>query len=579
VRATEKGIVQLVATENQTEMGYMLPYNQFVALKDYDLSIFYRNGFKSQKYPPQKISLSDDNIYLDDNYGEFYAFRASEEGQRAKFDYEYNYTDAKYLTRLFFHESFPVLKNVITFKVPNWLKLDIQEMNFNGYNIRKEIKSDKDNTTYTFTATNLSSIIHEPHGLSKPYYLPHLVITVREFSSEQKQFNGFKSIDDMYAWYNLLYKKAENNTDDLKAPLQNMLAGKTTDEAKIKSIYYWVQDNIRYVAFEEGYSGFVPHTAQLVFKNKFGDCKGMANLLTELLKMAGYDAHFSWIGTRTIPYDRKTVQSLCVDNHAICVLYFKGKTYFLDGTQKYQALGKNAYRIQGKNVLVQNGNQYKTEMVPATVLSDNSIQTKANLSLKQDALAGHIAMVLDGETKNIFLNVYNSLPTPKRKELLEGMMQLNDRNTMVTNIKSSDFKDRDIPISIEADVQMNNHVTAVANMLYTSIDFFPQMYSSYVPDEKRQSPLDFENVFVARDEIVLQLPPNTKASSLPAPFQVSFKENKIVASYEQQGNTLMLKKNFEFNTPVIFNPEFAEYRKFMNAIKEFNNSNIILTTP
>jgi transglutaminase-like putative cysteine protease len=576
VTAREAGQVEMVATENKAAVGYLLPYNQFVALKDYDFGIFYKNGFKSQKYRPQKISLTDDNIYLDDSYGEIYGFTADEAGQRAKFQYQYEYTDAKYLTRLFFNETCPVLKSIIIFKVPSWLQLELQEMNFGGYSIKKEVKKDKDFTTYTYTATNLAMVTGEPLGLARPYYLPHLVVTVRSYTVEQQQYNGLKSIDDMYAWYNLLYNKCQNETGSLKAALPAIIAGKNGDEEKIKAIYYWVQDNIRYVAFEDGYAGFVPQTAQDVYKNKYGDCKGMANLLTELLKLAGFDAHFSWIGTRSIPYDRKTVQSLCVDNHAICVLYLKGKPYFLDGTEKYAAFGSNAYRIQGKNVLVQFGDSYKTETVPAAVVADNRIDTKASLKIKEDLVTGHIAITFDGEAKNYFHNIYNAIPSPKRKDFINGLLELSNRNTKVLNVKTSDFKNRDIPILLEADIEVSNHITKVDSLLYTSIDFFPESISGYVPDEKRQTPVDFDNVFLATDNITLELPVNTKPATLPQSFTASFKESNMDAAYNVQGNKIVLTKKMAFGTPIIYKTDFEAYKKFIAGIKDYNTNNITI---
>lgn len=75
---------------------------------------------------------------------------------------------------------------------------------------------------------------------------------------------------------------------------------------KIEAVFYWVQDNIRYIAFENGIMGFKPEAASKVYQNRYGDCKGMANLLKEMLKICGYDARLTWIGTNDIPYDYKT---------------------------------------------------------------------------------------------------------------------------------------------------------------------------------------------------------------------------------------------------------------------------------
>jgi len=577
VTANEKGIVEMASIENKAFVGYVLPYNQFVKLNDFDFEIFYSNRFRSQKYPPQRISLTDDAIFFDDNYGQVYGFQAQESGQRCRFSYNYEYTDAKYLTRVFFHQGIPIRQSSISFKVPSWLELDIIEKNFNpAYKIKKEVKKDKNFTAYTYTADNLQGIRQEPSSLARPYYLPHLVITVRGYTVNSKKYDGFRSLDDMYAWYNFLYKKAENKTDDLKPVVNQLLQGKTNDIDKIKALYYWVQDNIRYIAFEEGYSGFVPQTVQEVYKNKYGDCKGMANLLTEMLKLANFDAHFAWIGTREIPYDRKEIQSLCVDNHAICVLYHQGKTYFLDGTEKYAQLGKNAYRIQGKNVLVQHGDTYKVEEVPPAVMDENQMQTRANLVLKGNKINGHVTMTFDGEAKSFFHYIYNNIPTAKRKDFINNLLKLNGNNSEASNVKTSDFKNRDIPIVLEGDIEISNQVTQVDNLCYTSIDFFPGTIVGFIPEEERQNPIDIDHVFVASDEVTLELPAKAKPQNLPAAFQSTFNNNSMEASYASNGNKVILKKKMQLSAPVIQTADFGAWKTFLNKIKEFNRNNITI---
>jgi hypothetical protein len=576
VTAVEKGTVEMVAIENKTNIGYLLPYNQFVKLANYDFSVYFRNKFKTQNSPPAKVSLTDESIFFDDSYGMVHGFLASESGQRCRFTYDYVYTDAKYLTRVFFHHGFPVKQNSISFKVPEWLELEIIEKNFAGYKIKKEVRKEKNLNVYTYTAENLPGIKQEPASLGKPFYLPHLVVTVRTYTVNQKKINGFKTLDDMYAWYNFLYKKALNQTDGLKAQVTQLTQGKSTDEEKVKAIYYWVQDNIRYIAFEEGYAGFVPQTVQEVFKNKYGDCKGMANLVTEMLKLAGYDAHFAWIGTREIPYDRTEIQSMCVDNHAISVLYLKGKTYFLDGTEKYAALGSNAYRIQGKNVMVQHGDSYKVENVPAPSPEDNQMSTQASLVLKGNKISGHVKMVFDGESKNFFHYMYNNIPANKRKEFITRLVELNGNNAEATNVKTSDFSNRDIALVVEGDVVISNQVTQVDKTCYVGIDFFLGTFASFIPEEDRQSAIDLDNVFVSKDEVTLELPANAKMQAAPPPFQSSFKNNTMEASYTAAGNKVTLKKKMRMSSPVIQTAEFADWKAFLNKIKEFNRNNITI---
>ncbi|HWB25554.1 MAG TPA: transglutaminase-like domain-containing protein [Chitinophagaceae bacterium] len=575
VTALEQGQVEMVSLEDNAYMGYMLPYNQFVKLADYDFYIWYKNGFKSQKYPPEKMSLADDNIFLDDNYGEFYGFKAAEMGQRCKFVYKYVYTDAKYFTRIFFHQGIPIKENTVNINVPSWLDLDIQEENFSSaYHIKKTVHKDKDITTYTYTADNLEAIKQEESSLARPFYLPHLIITVRSYRVNQKKYNGFKTLADMYAWYNFLYKKAGNDVSVLKDQVTTLTQGKTSDEDKIKAIYYWVQDNIRYLAFEEGYSGFVPQSVQTVFKNKYGDCKGMANLVTEMLKLAGYDAHFAWIGTRDIPYSRTQVQSLCVDNHAICVLYLNGKTYFIDGTEKYQALGTNAYRISGKEVLVQNGDGYKVETVPVAPLETNQVTTTAKLTLDDDKITGHVILTFNGNTRSLFHYIYNAIPADKRKDFTRTLVELANKNAEATHIKTSDFSNRDIPITVEGDVEISNQVTLVDNVYYTGIDFFSGTLTGFIPDKDRQTPIDFEETFIDASQVTLALPNGAKVQAMPKPFTGAFKDNSLNASYTVDGNTVVLTKKMQLASPVIYPADFTAWNDFINKVRAFNRSDI-----
>lgn len=575
VVANEKGTIEMVSMTKRATMGHLVPYNNFVQLRDYDFEVFYKNKFRSQKYPPKKVSLTDDAIFFDDNYGLIYGMQAEEEGTRCRFLYNYQYVDAKYLTRLFFHTSHPVSQQSIEFEVPSWLELELIEKNFEpAYKIKKSKRKEGDKTIYTYTAQNLAPVKQEPASLARPYYLPHLIVSIKTFQSDNKTHPVFNTMDNMYAWYNLLYKKAGNDVSGLKAVVDKELQGRKTDEEKIKALYYWVQDNIRYIAFEEGYAGFIPHTVQDVYRNKYGDCKGMANLLTELLKLAGYDAHFAWIGTREIPYDRREVLSLCVDNHAISVLYHNGKTYFLDGTEKYAPLGVNAYRIQGKSVLVEHGDTYKIETVPAARPEDNTMATSAKLKLSGTKITGHVRLTFTGEAKNFFHYIYNSIPSNKRKEFIATLIELNNSSTEVTNVKTSDFTNRDIPLVLEGEVEISNRVTMVEKSCYTSIDFFPASFASFMPDDKRKTPIDLDHVLFATDDIQLELPANATIKTLPPLFETAFGENTMQAQYKLEKNNLRLTKKMQLQSPVIQPQQFADWKAFLQHIKEFNRTTI-----
>src|SRR5206468_747526 len=140
------------------------------------------------------------------------------------------------------------------------------------------------------------------------------LVILKEANPPGASYTYFKSVADQYAWYRSILKDLSNNETIIKAKADEIIAEKTNDIDKIKAIFYWVQNNIRYIAFEDGIAGFLPDKADEVLRKKYGDCKGMANLTKELLKAEGFDARLCWLGINHIAYDYST-SLLAVDSH------------------------------------------------------------------------------------------------------------------------------------------------------------------------------------------------------------------------------------------------------------------------
>src|SRR5690606_8805548 len=118
---------------------------------------------------------------------------------------------------------------------------------------------------------------------------------------------------------------------------------------------------------------------------RYGDCKGMANLTKQMLIEAGFDARLTWIGTNRIAYDYST-PSLSVDNHMICTLYNNNKPIYLDGTEKFNAYKEYANRIQGKQVLIENGDEFILKVVPQVNANFNKETVTYELTLENEQL-------------------------------------------------------------------------------------------------------------------------------------------------------------------------------------------------
>ena len=73
----------------------------------------------------------------------------------------------------------------------------------------------------------------------------------------------------------------------IKAKVAELIAGKTTEEEKVRAIYAYVSTQIRYIGVAFGIGRYQPHHALEVFENQYGDCKDKHTLLAAMLEAIG----------------------------------------------------------------------------------------------------------------------------------------------------------------------------------------------------------------------------------------------------------------------------------------------------
>jgi len=107
-------------------------------------------------------------------------------------------------------------------------------------------------------------------------------------------------------------------------------------EEKITRAIRFVQDDIRYVADEEGIGSHVPRLPAIILERKWGDCKDKSLLLVSMLRNLGVESHVALThNSNGINIARKAPSPFAF-NHAIVVISYNGKRYWIDATDSNQ---------------------------------------------------------------------------------------------------------------------------------------------------------------------------------------------------------------------------------------------------
>lgn len=94
----------------------------------------------------------------------------------------------------------------------------------------------------------------------------------------------------------------------------------------------FVQDEVRYLGFEEGIGGHKPHDPCLVFQRRFGDCKDKTVLLKALLHLMGISSTPVLVHSYTGMLIPETLPTPFAFNHVILRIEIDGIEYWVDPT-------------------------------------------------------------------------------------------------------------------------------------------------------------------------------------------------------------------------------------------------------
>jgi len=540
-----------------------------------EFTILYRNK-KNTYFHVTDEAISDDNMFHHDARVKYTTIDFPVQGYKYYYKTLKKTKDIKYFTSLYFTDTYQTLFKEIKITVPNWLNLELKELNFDGYDITKT--SEKDSklkaTIITYTIKNIKGEFKEQNAPGPSHLYPHVLVLAKSFTLKDETHTLFNETKDLYNWYKSLVDSMEEQPSILKSKVKELTENTTSDEEKIKNIYYWVQDNIRYIAFEDGIAGFKPDESQNVFNKRYGDCKGMANLTRQMLREAGFDARLTWIGTKRIAYDYST-PSLSVDNHMICTLFKDGEKIFLDGTEKFNSYGEYAERIQGKQVLIEDGDNFILEKVPVAQSKSNKQTYIFNAKIKDETLVGHVTKTYNGESRASFLYRYDTYKNDKKEDALRYYLNNDDKNLFVSSIKTSDLTNRDDLLTMNYDLEQKNTVSTFDDEIYIDLDYKKE-FGNFEFKERNTDYLFYHKKHL-NSTINLEIPSGYKISETPKDINVDTENYKISVAFKQNGNILTYTKTFVLKNAILKTTDYEAWNKTIEALQSIYKEQIILT--
>jgi len=526
-------------------------------------------------FKPEYSYYSVGDVFYSDSRVCYFPVYLIQTGSRAEVTFNETIADPRYFTSVYFSEPYKITSKEIVFRIPHWMKVELKEYNFNGYDIKKTVTSKDDEDIITYTAHSLPAMKKEDNSPGPTYIYPHIMVLCKSANVKDHSFSYFATLDDQYAWYHELVKGINQDNTAISAKAKEITAGLKTDMDKIKAIFYYVQDNIRYIAFENGIAGFKPEKADEVLRKKYGDCKGMANLTKSLLVALGFDARLCWLGTNHIAYDYQT-PSIAVDNHMICGLNYKGKTMYLDATETYLGINEYAERIQGRQILMENGDKYVLSRIPMAAPNQNFEQETGKLTINGNTLTGSINRIWKGEEKESVLGGLNSIKKEKADEAMLKFLSNDNLDYEISNLNLSSTDNPDKDLTASYNLNFKNAVSSFSKSYYVDLDQRKEFMNSTIKigERKHDFWFDYKSNIIKQTE--LAIPANYKAVNLPAPLNIVNPDYEFHVQYDVLPGKLVYKKTILIKNTHLPVSKFPQWNKDIEYLAKTYNDNVTL---
>ncbi len=422
-----------------------------------------------------------------------------------------------------------------------------------------------------WTLTDVAPITIEPLS-PRTKQIQQIVAAPSTF--EMEGYTGsMANWNDLGVWIKKLNEGRDKLPEEAKKKVHDLVKGLTTNEAKAKVIYEYLQSKTRYVGIQLGIGGFQPFEAGTVDQTGYGDCKALSNYMVAMLKEVGVPANYTMImaGNRASidPAFPRTM------NHIIVAVPNGRDTLWLECTSQTNPFGyigtftDNRY---GLMITEQGGQLRRTKHYPQN-LNVQSTVAEVDLDLTGNAKAKVVTNYSGLEYENDGLSFVVNHSADDQKKWLE-------KNTQISsfNIGSFSFTNKKemIPTAVvKMDLTLNKYASLSNKRIFMTPNLMNR--STFIPEkvENRKMPFDLGRGYTHIDTIRYHIPENIYPEFLPPDTKLSSRFGTYEAGFKlDQGSLIyvrkMTRKDGEFPAEA-----YQELIDFYKSVNRADNTKLV----
>jgi transglutaminase-like putative cysteine protease len=457
-----------------------------------------------------------------------------------------------------------------------------------------EVKPQPDGPTqYVWELDNLPAVEHEDDMPSWEAVAGRMTVKYypRDSALRAKSSGSWR---DIGLWYAQLTADRRQPTPEIQKKVAELTSNAPTLLNKMQALASFMQHDIRYVEIQIGIGGLQPHSADAVFRNRYGDCKDKVTLLSTMMHEIGVESYYVIVDTQrgiVVP-----AAPALAGNHAILAIRLPesvpttnlyaivedpklGRLLFFDPTSSYTPFGYLPYYLQDSYGLVAAPEGGELVHTPLLAPSASRLIRSAKFTLSPTGmLSGDVDEVRSGGEAASRRAEFQAVQPADRAKVVENIVGNSVNNFSIKSASVGNLDQYNLALTLKYNFVAENYARSSGNLLLVRPRVLGQKGGALgkEKDKKRLYPVELRDPSLQTDDFEITLPPGYVVDELPPPVEAKCDYGYYSSVVEVNGNTLHYKRTYEIKDVAVPAEKLDAFRDFLHQINSDERQSAVL---
>ncbi|MBI3314919.1 MAG: transglutaminase domain-containing protein, partial [Candidatus Omnitrophica bacterium] len=318
-----------------------------------------------------------------------------------------------------------------------------------------------------------------------------------------------------------------------------------------------------------------PHPTNEVFKDRYGDCRGLSLLAGSMLQLAGISSRICLFANEFGGDPQNGLPNPSVFEHVILEILMDGGHYFVDPQAKGFDFGQWPIAYDNAHLFVIEDQGYRFDNMPVSKEEDNAIVSASDITVNPDGSAVfdvRVRMSLEGS--QAFRETWASTTDKNKDKFFERLeASFTQGGTMIKReVKGLENRYGPVNFSLKY-IAPNAYPVANDMILLKEAD---QSDVSDFAGQKRVYPIFVASNTLVKNTNTYHVPEGYQVNFVPKDYQMGIDFMDVSADYRKDGQTVVVNTLTRMKRARVSPQRYGEVKAFRNELYKKNDQYIVL---